>query len=214
MPLRLVLISDTHNLHGQLNIPNGDVLIHAGDITEMGKLDDLRSFNEWLGKLPHQHKLVIAGNHDFCLERQAAESEAVLTNCTYLRDSGVAIEGVKFYGSPWQPEFYDFAFNLPRGEALKAKWDLIPTDTDVLITHGPPHGYGDLTRQGDRAGCEELLKALQRLQPRLHVYGHIHEGAGTYRIGRTVLVNASSCDPDYQPTNRPIVFDLETAPAS
>jgi Icc-related predicted phosphoesterase len=206
--MRLVLISDTHNQHASLSVPDGDVLIHAGDISDVGKLSDLQSFNTWLGRLPHKHKLVIAGNHDFCLERDAAASEAALTNCTYLKDSGLVIDGIKFYGSPWQPEFYDYAFNLPRGAALKAKWDLIPKDVDVLITHGPPQGYGDLTRQGDRAGCFDLLDAVKVLQPRLHVYGHIHEGAGRYQVGRTILVNASSCDPDYHPTNPPIVFDI------
>jgi hypothetical protein len=137
-----------------------------------------------------------------------AASEAILTNCTYLKDSELVIDGIKFYGSPWQPEFFDLAFNLPRGAALKAKWDLIPKDADVLITHGPPQGYGDLTRQGDRAGCFDLLDTIKALQPRLHVYGHIHEGVGKYQVGRTTLINASSCDPDYHPANPPIIFDL------
>jgi Icc-related predicted phosphoesterase len=206
--MRLVLISDTHTHHAHLTVPEGDVLIHAGDITDWGAPKDLVSFNNWLGTLPHKHKLVIAGNHDLCLERDMVASEAILTNCTYLKDSELVIDGIKFYGSPWQPEFFDLAFNLPRGAALKAKWDLIPKDADVLITHGPPQGYGDLTRQGDRAGCFDLLDTIKALRPRLHVYGHIHEGVGTYQIGRTTLINASSCDPDYHPTNPPVIFDL------
>jgi len=92
----------------------------------------------------------------------------------------VIIEGVKFYGSPWQPRFFDWAFNLDRGEEIKKKWDLIPMDTDVLITHGPPYGILDLTHEGEKVGCEELMKAVLRVQPKIHIFGHIHEAYGEY----------------------------------
>ncbi len=206
--VRLVLISDTHGQHQQVAVPPGDVLIHAGDITGQGELDLVRDFNAWLGGLPHPHKLVIAGNHDFCFERQPVESAALLTNATYLRDSGVTRLGLNFYGSPWQPWFYDWAFNLQRGAALRAKWDMIPAGTDVLITHGPPAGHGDLTVAGDAAGCVDLREALGRVQPRVHVFGHIHEGYGQTQQGPTRCLNASICDVAYHAVNAPTVVDL------
>ncbi len=207
--LRLVLISDTHNLHRKLSIPDGDILIHAGDLTSWGDPKDLRSLNDWLGKLPHQHKLVIAGNHDFCLEQDPQTSEALLTNCVYLRDRALTIAGIKFYGSPWQPEFCHLAFNLDRGSKIRAKWDLIPQDTDVLITHGPPFGYGDRTAHEEVVGCLDLLAAVRVIQPKLHVFGHIHEGYGVFNNEHTTFVNASTCDISYGPVNPPVIFDID-----
>jgi predicted phosphodiesterase len=206
--LRLILISDTHSQHAQVAVPDGDVLIHAGDITDHGELETVRDFNAWLGALPHPHKLVIAGNHDFCFERLPARSAALLTHATYLLDSCVSVAGLTFYGSPWQPWYYDWAFNLPRGPALRAKWDLIPAAVDVLITHGPPAGHGDQTLQGDFAGCADLLAALGRVQPRLHVFGHIHEGYGETQVGPTRCLNVSTCDAAYRPIHPPVVVDL------
>jgi len=205
--MRLVLISDTHDLHAQVRVPDGDILIHAGDLSMMGHLPDVSDFDAWLAGLPHRHKIVIAGNHDFCFERQAAEAEARLTHAHYLRDSGLTLEGIRFYGSPWQPWFFDWAFNLQRGPEIRAKWDLIPDGIDVLITHGPPAGHGDLTTLGDRAGCVDLLDALRRVKPRLHVFGHIHEGYGQTREGETFCINASTCDVKYAAVNAPIVLD-------
>ena len=190
--LTLVLMADTHGYHRHLVVPPGDLLIHAGDLTQLGSLEELAEANRFLASLPHRHKIVIAGNHDFCFERTPAEARATLTAATYLQDEAVVVEGLKLYGSPWQPWFYDWAFNLPRGPALARKWALIPPDTDILVTHGPPYGIGDLTAGGERAGCEDLLKRVRELRPKLHVFGHIHEGAGVYRSGGTTFVNAST----------------------
>lgn len=191
--MKLVLIADTHGRHGSIDIPDGDVLIHAGDFsTWIGTLDELHQFNEFLGGLPHPHKIMIAGNHDFCFERENAESRIMLTHAHYLQDDEIEIDGVKFYGAPWQPEFLNLAFNVPRGEALRRKWDLIPSDTDVLITHGPPYGIGDRTLSGQHVGCEDLLARVQEIKPRIHVFGHIHEGRGMMEIGETTFVNAAT----------------------
>ena len=112
MKMRIVAISDTHHVHDQISIPDGDVIVHAGDLTDTGRLEQLERVNDFFGSLPHAVKLVVAGNHDFCLERTP---QAVLTDCTYLQDEAFVWGGIKFYGSPWQPRFGDMAFNLDRG---------------------------------------------------------------------------------------------------
>ena len=207
MSIRLVAISDTHGLHRHLTIPDGDILIHAGDITGHGQVEQVADFNEWLGTLPHRHKIVIAGNHDFCFEDQPVETAALLTNCIYLFDEAITLDGLYFYGSPWQPWFFDWAFNLQRGAEIRAKWELIPKETDVLITHGPPLGYGDLTSRGECVGCTDLLESVRQKRPKLHIFGHIHEGYGVKRNQHTTFINASSCNLQYRPVQRPIVFD-------
>jgi len=206
--MRIICISDTHGLHDQVTgIPEGDVLVHAGDITNLGELDQVRSFNDWIGRLPHVHKLVIAGNHDFCFENEPEACEPLLTHCTYLRDNAVDIDGVRFYGSPWQPWFGDWAFNLKRGPEIRQKWDLITPKTDVLITHGPPLGHGDMTSGGEAAGCKDLLEVIVERGITTHIFGHIHEGYGITETDQTRFVNASTCTLAYAPSNPPIVID-------
>jgi predicted phosphodiesterase len=218
--VRIVCLSDTHGKHGALTVPDGDVLVHAGDATMRGDEREIAAFANWLAGLPHRHKLVIAGNHDWLFERQPGLARELLGPVTYLLDSGLEIDGVRFWGSPWQPWFMDWAFNLRRGAPLRAKWELIPEGTDVLLTHGPPQGIldqvvgvvsramGAMLGQGEHVGCEELLAAVQRLRPRVHVFGHIHEGYGQETRDGTRFVNASNCDRLYRPVNPPIVVDL------
>ena len=206
---RIVFIADTHSLHPKVDLPDGDILVHAGDICMHGELEEVEPFTEWLGALPHRHKIVIAGNHDFCFERQPQEAQRKLTGCIYLQDAGVTLEGIKLYGSPWQPWFHDWAFNLPRGgEELRAKWEAIPADADVVITHGPPRGHGDLTEYGQRAGCADLLGRMEVIRPRVHCFGHIHEGYGVTRNEHTQFVNASVCSFLYEPVNPPVVVEF------
>jgi len=206
--MRLVLLSDTHGLHKDVQVPAGDVLLHAGDFSNRGKFFEVLEAANWLRSLPHTHKIVIAGNHDLLLEKDPSLGQSLFNDLTYLQDSGVDVPGLGFvYGSPWQPEFWG-AFNLPRGAALKSRWDRIPAETKVLITHGPPAGHGDLTLDGEHAGCKDLLTAVQRVQPILHVYGHIHEGFGSTYCGVTQCVNAAVCDIRYKPIQGPVVIDL------
>lgn len=215
MKLKLILISDTHNLHDNLEMPDGDILLFGGDMADRGTLDEVADFNRYLGELPHKHKVIICGNHDFPFERQPAEAQALITNAIYLQDEAVTIEGIKFYGSPWSPWFHNWAFNLHRGEPLREKWELIPEDTDVLITHGPPMGILDKTWAGQHVGCEELTPRVQAIQPKLHLFGHIHEAAGHQRIDGTLYVNGSMAPGPLskwrKKVNRPVVveFDVE-----
>lgn len=205
---KFIIISDTHSKHELVDIPEGDILLHAGDFTKRGSLEDVNSFNDWLGTLPHSKKIIIAGNHDFCFEKQNEDARKLMTNAVYLQDELIEIEGLKIYGSPWQPWFFDWAFNLPRGIELKKKWDLIPTNIDVLMTHGPPHGILDKINRGKSVGCEELRLRVEEIQPKLHVFGHIHEDYGTKKINKTTYINGSSCDLGYEPINKPIVIEL------
>jgi Icc-related predicted phosphoesterase len=204
--MRIVCISDTHGFHDRLVIPEGDVLIHAGDFC--GGRDDgaVKRFARWLEALPHRHKIVVAGDHDFLFESDPELARSLLPrNVVYLQDSGVVLDGVQFWGSPWQPWFWSFAFNLPRGEALRRKWDLIPTSTDVLITHGPAKGICDRMKNGTNLGCEELAISLERVRPYLHVCGHVHDGYGIQ--GNSI--NAAICSNDYDVVNKPIVADVD-----
>jgi Icc-related predicted phosphoesterase len=200
--MRIVCISDTHGVIPPMEIPDGDVLIHAGDITNIGKLWDVTAFNDWIGALPHKHKVVIAGNHDWCFERDD-QARKLLTNCTYLQDEQTVIDGLVFYGSPWQPRFLKWAFNLD--DDIKDKWAMIPDNTDILITHGPPHGTLDKTADdGLYVGCKHMKARITDLDLKLHVFGHIHEGYGR----RGNAVNASMMTLRYAPVNKPIVVDV------
>lgn len=208
--MKIVAISDTHERHKLIALPDGDVLVHAGDITKKGSLEAIRDFADWMQQAPHKHKIVIAGNHDFCFEDdRASEAEEILrqSGVIYLRDSGVTIAGIRFWGSPWQPWFFDWAFNLQRGDEIAEKWALIPEDTNVLITHGPPHEISDCTVDGQNVGCEELAKRIEQLHYlKLHIFGHIHEGYGIVKVGGVTYANASICDVRYRPVNAPLTL--------
>ena len=227
--MRLVCLSDTHNQHKDLGeLPKGDVLIHAGDWTGTGTKRQVIDFIDWFASQPHPHKILIAGNHELTLDKphyqkewwrfhntKADEGEIkdyVLNHPAihYLEDSELVIEGRKFYGSPYSPAFGGWGFNIERGLPIRAIWSNIPDDTDVLITHGPPAGFGDELYFGERVGCGDLLKeVVHRVNPVVHIFGHIHEGYGKYESENTVFLNASICDEKYTRTNAPIVFDLK-----
>ena len=207
--MKLICISDLHGQIKNIDIPDGDVLIIAGDVCKGSTIAELESLNRYLGSLPHRHKILIAGNHDFGMEKLGKWAVTKLfTHAHYLEDAGITIEGMHFWGSPWQPEFFDWAFNLPRGEPLAEKWARIPNHTDVLITHGPPYTILDTTRQGQPVGCADLLAAVQRIKPRLHVFGHIHESYGQQEIDGIRFVNASILDVGYKAVNLPVVIEL------
>ena len=210
--MKIVCLSDTHNCSGQITVPDGDVLIHAGDATITGTIDEVILFNEWFANLPHPYKIFVAGNHDWIFETNNSYARKLLSgSIIYLQDSFVEIEGLKIYGSPWQPRFFDWAFNLNRGAELAEKWKLIPGDTDVLITHGPPFGILDEVPRRyfvENTGCEELRKRVEEVRPKLHIFGHIHCGYGTADSFGVKFVNASNCDESYQPTNKPIIVDF------
>ena len=199
-----------------MKLPDGDVLIHCGDATGLGSLNEFVDFNRWMSEQPHKYKIFVAGNHDWLAYRDHGLATQILQDVIYLRDSMVEIEGKKFYGSPWTPEFGNWAFMSPR-EKLAERWKLIPEKVDVLITHGPPHGildgvvrWGEMEEMVENVGCEELRwEVLHRVKPRYHVFGHIHGGYGVKTLNdETVFMNVSCCDEDYDPVNPPKVFYL------
>ena len=200
--MRLVVTSDTHGLHDQIkSLPAGDVLVHAGDFMNSGlRPEELLSFNRWLAKQSIKHRVVCAGNHDRLFQLARLVAREVLTEAIYLENTGVTIDGVSFWGSPYTPEFLRWAFMYPRGRAARQLWNQIPEGLDVLITHGPPFGILDQTEPGgEHLGCKELLRAVKAKRPKVHIFGHIHGGAGTFENGITRFVNAAFLNERYQP---------------
>lgn len=214
--MKIVTLSDIHTMWELLEVPDGDVLVVAGDMTGTGTFDQLFRFNEWVGTLPHKHKLVVAGNHDWGFELGLLDSFPDLTsNYTYLQDAECTIDDVVFYGSPWQPAFCNWAFNLPRGEELAEKWDKIPDYTDVLITHGPPYGVLDSNIAPDDTrvnfGCRDLKDAVvRRVKPKYHIFGHIHGSYGKKELHGVTFVNTSICTEAYKPLNKPWVLEIDS----
>jgi Icc-related predicted phosphoesterase len=219
--MKITFISDTHTLHHKINedLPGGDLLVHTGDLMNSGRnIEDIKSFCKWFDSLDqYTHKVFIAGNHDKMFQddpERALEIVNSYKNIIYLQDNWVEVGSedkmVKIYGSPWQPWFYDWAFNLPRnGMGLAAKWEAIPDDTDILLTHGPAFGILDTVagRAYDNLGCELLTERLERLQPKIHVCGHIHTGYGYDFKNGTHHFNAAVLDEQYDYTQVPKTID-------
>lgn len=210
MILRIVMLSDTHGNFPE--VPDGDVLIHAGDFCKTGNILEFPKFNAWMGTHSHKHKLLCAGNHDRALEWEPNLAKMFLGEVTYLQEESVTIEGVKFYFSPFQPEFMGWSFNIPRGSPeLKAKWAAIPDDTEILVTHCPPYGILDMNKKGEYCGCELLRERIKELEYlKIACGGHIHEAHGTLEKDGVMFVNASVLDHKYRLRNKPTVIDFDT----
>lgn len=226
--MRLVLLSDTHT-RNNFEVPDGDILIHAGDATFQGNYAEVFDFARWYSKFPHEYKLFVAGNHDWGFQRQPEIFRGMIQDVgiIYLEDSRIEIEKIKIYGSPYSPEFCNWAFGYSRydGESIR-KWAMIPDDTQILITHGPPKGIGDRTLPYEcvtpygieyepprHVGCHDLLNRINELKDlRLHVCGHIHAAYGVTKIGNVTYANASICRENYRPDNAPIVIDWPISP--
>src|ERR1035437_3419591 len=212
--MKIILMSDTHEQHRKFLLPEADLLLHTGDFTFYGKPPAIVDFDEWLGgQLQVKEKIVIAGNHDLLFEDHPAEARKLLPSAIYLQDSGVEHNGWCIWGTPWQPWFLDWAFNI-RSETVRGKkWALIPDNTDILMVHSPPYGIMDETVDGRKVGCRALLNRIEEIQPRLVVFGHIHRNYGLFndrkRFPRTLFVNASNCDETYDPVNKPIILNLD-----
>ena len=220
MNKKITIISDTHGKHEHLTskrmgniLGDGDILIHCGDVSNVGKTHEIKDFLDWFSNTPFTHKIFIAGNHDFGFEHvDYIAPEYIENGVTYLFDSSVEIDGIKFYGSPWQPEFYNWAFNLPRGEKLAEKWAKIPGDTDILITHGPAYRMLDHTINGQMVGDEDLFNRIMEVKPKIHCCGHIHLAYGQKSFNDIEFINAAVLNERYEHENKPVklTFDTET----
>lgn len=207
--MKLCFLSDTHGQHKKVKVPDADVLVHCGDFCTHGRIDDALDFLEWFYTQPHKHKIFISGNHDWVFYRMGPSELSILKslpeNVHYLCESGVEIEGFKFWGSPETPEFLSWAFMYPR---FTKSWEDIPLDTNVLITHGPPHGVLDLVERGEHVGCERLAEAVLKVKPKIHAFGHIHTSPGWVKLKDTSFINCSVLNDDYQLVYAPIVLEI------
>lgn len=202
--MEMVMLADTHGFHQQVKVPDGDILIFAGDVTMTGNRRALVKFADWANELPHKYKIAIAGNHDFCFKKYREESEEILAPIMYLEDEGVLVENTFIWGTPWTPTYGNWAFMRNENELAKI-FDYIP-QVDVLISHGPPRNMLDLSLAG-HINCGSI--ALWRVPiPKIHVFGHIHEGYGTYMDADCTYINASIVNFQYNPVNSPIVMGI------
>lgn len=216
--MKLAIISDTHGMHEQCpeDILDGcDVLIHCGDFCNHGYLKDLNDFADWLRYIQRlnlvKHIVIVAGNHDTCLEDNPTEARKLIPlGVHYLEDESLELMGYKFYGSPQQPAFCNWAFNRQRGLELNEYWKEIPSDTDILITHSPPRGIMDISVYSwEECGCDDLLNHVEnRVEPLVHCFGHIHKWTGTEKRGNTTFVNASQVSEEYIYNKEPIILEL------
>ena len=216
----ITVISDTHGKHNEItqDLPGGDLLLHAGDISSMGYQHEVQQFCKWFNNVEnYDHKIFIAGNHDWGFQNNVEKIMEIVNSyktVTYIQDETVSVgddeKMVNIYGSPWQPEFYNWAFNLPKnGVELAAKWDAIPDNTDILITHGPAFGVLDTVagKMWDNLGCQLLTDKIKTIKPKIHLCGHIHSGYGYFFDGDTHFLNASVLNEAYQYTNKPLTFE-------
>ena len=205
--MRIVCLSDTHDSFREFSVPDGDLLLHGGDLSRRGTLQEVTASANWLRSLPHPHKVVIGGNHDFCLER--GDPREILHGLSYLQDEWVVINGIKIFGSPWSPTHGNWAFQADRGEPLRECWQRIPGDTQILITHGPPHGILDRHVSGTHLGCHDLAQRVEQVKPTVHLFGHVHESYGCLVQHGTLFINASNCSFGYKKMQPAVVLDWQ-----
>ena len=210
--MKITCLSDSHGLHRQITIPECDLILHAGDLTNVGEYEQLEDFNNWIGELGIP-TILTPGNHDKTIPTDPSKARSILSNCEVLIDSETYFRGLKIYGSPWTPWFggHYWVYNRRRGPSINDAWVKIPKDTDILITHGPPLRILDDVERAGPQGCEDLLRRVKQIKPRLHVFGHLHLQGGQkkYMFGSdTYFVNAAICNESYQPINPIITIDL------
>lgn len=210
---KIIAISDTHNLHPTLSIPDGDIIIHVGDATNRGTFPEFSEFISWYGSLLHPHKIFIAGNHDRGLDGDLRGPIINLMKehgIIYLENSNVIIDNVKIWGSPYSLEFGSWSFGKSQKEIFNV-WQTIPEDIhfNIIATHSPPFGILDSNNLGHHLGCQELAKRIDYLKPSYHLFGHIHESKGKKIINNITYINVSQMKADYSGLlNKPIIITI------
>ncbi len=201
--MRLLHLSDTHNLHRQLcNLPAADIIVHSGDMSMAGTGQEIMDFIEWYGALEYKYKIFVAGNHDYSLDGKSQEiiQSFLPENCFYLCNSGVEIDCIRFWGVPF------FLSDDLQG-AFPSIMKLIPKDTDILISHRPPLGVLD-NSNNIAFGCPDLLQRVLDVCPCYHLFGHIHDAYGIEKSKYTTFVNAALLDEKYRLLNNPFTLDI------
>lgn len=197
--MRILHLSDTHGCHHLLrDLPEADVVVHSGDLCMVGTEQEALDFLKWFCDLPYRHKIFICGNHDDCL--YGANIGGLDDNVHYLCNSGIEIEGLKFYGVPM------FMCDCVT-DRQNLNYDKIPIDTDILITHTPAYGILDFD-DNINYGSEVLLQAVTNVNPRIHLFGHIHKQHGITTIETTIFSNGAIMNEDYSIHNHPNVIEL------
>jgi len=209
--MRIVVISDTHKQEPYLTLPEGDILIHCGDMGCNYPLD-VQIMNDWFGEQDFRYKLCVAGNHDTELQRIGKSMcKELLTHVRYLENEEIEIEGLKFWGSPHTPEFNSWAYMYPR-RSLDAKqiWEKIPYGLDFLITHGPAYQMLDYSKFENKAvGCEVLQREIFKKQPKRHIFGHIHEQGSQYLEKDGInFFNCSVLNGEYKLSYKPTIIEV------
>jgi Icc-related predicted phosphoesterase len=208
---RIVALSDTHNQQFSVQLPEGDILIHAGDLTGTGSIYQFLHVAEWFKeqKDKFKHRIMIGGNHDFGLQNNKGAILSLFDpDVIYLEDRAITIDGIKIYGSPYTPEFNNWAF-MRKDEELARHWDNIPDDVDVLVTHGPPYSILDTTQEGLNVGSKTLYDRIKQLKKlKHHIFGHIHESHGDITIDDVQFHNVSLVNRAYKLLNVPRVIDI------
>lgn len=211
----IVCISDTHQNHDRISVPDGDILVHAGDFCSSGDLLEVSLFLDWIESQPHKIKIVVPGNHDRCLESNIKAREEfskvgvhLLIDEEYVDPSS----GLKFYGVPWTPDFYPDIWAFQDRDAPENYWAAVPADTDFIVSHGPPLGVADQIYPGvsNHLGSSRFAAILEKFKGYGVICGHIHGGYGEYVLDRYAVVNASSCTEAYLPTNEPIIWTVKS----
>lgn len=217
---RIVFISDTHRR--KIEVPDGDILVHCGDMTEVGTEGEIAEFAAWIYSLPHKDKVIIAGNHDWLFEKdnQRARKLVRLSGVHYLQDSGKKVQGIRFWGTPWTNDFGEWAF-MKNSVRKTAAFRRIPKETEILVSHGPPQGILDTVEYviaGRPRKCHAGSGALKYILEEKHfmkadaklrvvAFGHIHEGYGQMDYRGVRFINCSIMDGWYRPKNAPVVLD-------
>lgn len=210
--MKITIISDTHALHREFPPLEGDVLIHCGDMFNLRDEDPraLAELDEWFGQQRFELILCIGGNHDYLLQDHVDLHGNPFRHAVYLEDASYLHKGIHFYGAPWVPDLGMHAY-YQSAKGLRNKWSMIPSETDVLITHTPPSGILDKSSKGYQLGCEYLSQELPRIAPRLHCFGHVHASPGVVKTSRTIFVNASSVNSQIELARKPITIELPHA---
>lgn len=214
MELKITAFSDTHTFHKKTHLPICDISIFAGDLSSVGYKHEIKDFLKWYSnQTGPTFKIFIAGNHDISFENDKEMVKELLNeypDLIYLENSSTEVYGIKIWGSPFSPTFgKGWAFNANRGDEIQKIWDLIPEDTNIVVTHTPVFGKLDYSRyKNENAGCENLRNTIKKIKPKIHVCGHIHEcGGSLVEDEHTTYINASLMDFYFKPRNHPITVN-------